>query len=796
MVNARLTLLALSINLLMACSGTPDKVATQPTPALDLNHNGSLEPYEDTSLTYQQRSQDLLARMSLEQKINLLNGTGMSMSGSGSAKVPGAAGSTFALAEFGIPEIVLTDGPAGVRIKPTRENDEQTYYATAFPIATALASSWNTKLASQVGQAMGNEVKEYGADVFLAPALNIQLNPLGGRNFEYYSEDPLISGAMAAAVVTGVESQGVGATIKHFVANQVETSRMVLNAEVGEQAMREIYLKGFEIAVKDSQPWAVMSSYNKVNGTYTSQSKALLTDILRDEWGFEGAVMTDWFAGDDTAAQVRAGNDLIMPGTDKNHQQIAEALADGSLSEAEIDRNLSRILAMIFKSPAMANYAYSDKPDLKSHALIARQAAAEGVILLKNETNTLPLKQVKNIATFGNTSYDFIAGGTGSGDVNEAYTVSLVDALASNNFVINSALQQDYLAYAKDQKAKQPKRKGFFQFIPPIAEMPINQAQAQQLALSDDIALITLGRNSGEFQDRRVDGDFYLTDTELQVIDTVAKAFHQQGKKVVVVLNIGNVVETASWKDKVDAIVLPWQGGQEAGNGVVDVLTGKVNPSGKLAVTFPINYEQLPSATTFPGKVTDPEVIPNPYLNALPNGQRSEIQYQEGIYVGYRFFDSFNQPVSYAFGYGLSYSDFTLSDIKLKTQAPAQYQLSVKVTNRGDAAGKQVVQLYVAAPQGKIPKAAQTLKAFAKTKVLQPGESQLLSLNIQPDDLASFDAQRHQWVAEAGNYELRLGLSSQQIAWRHTVNLSSEQLLSKPLTPLPTSKAINELSRQ
>ncbi|NVK56230.1 MAG: glycoside hydrolase family 3 C-terminal domain-containing protein [Alteromonadaceae bacterium] len=773
---------------LVGCSETPAEAKS----FNDMNQNGTLETYEDTSLSPAVRAADLLSRLSIEQKIKLVNGTGMSMAGDGSQKVPGAAGSTYALPDFGIPAVVLSDGPAGVRIKPTRDNDPNTYYATAFPIATAIASSWNTELAEQIGAAMGDEVKEYGIDVFLAPALNIQLNPRGGRNFEYYSEDPFISGMIAASVVNGVESNGVGATIKHFVANQVETSRMVLNAEVDEQAMREIYLKGFEIAVKQSQPWAVMSSYNKLNGTYTSQSKALLSDILRDEWGFTGVVMTDWFAGDDSAAQMQAGNDLIMPGTPANHRQISEALLDGSLSEAELDRNITRIIAMIFKTPAMQQYAYSDKPDLTAHAQIARQAAAEGVVLLRNNDATLPLKGLTRVATFGNTSYNFIAGGTGSGDVNEAYTVSLVDALEANGFKINSQLQKTYEQYAQKEKAKQPEKTSFFQFIPPIAEMPVSETYAQQLAKQEDIAVITLGRNSGEFQDRKVAGDFYLTDTELSLIATVADAFHAEDKKVVVILNIGNTIETASWKDKVDAIVLPWQGGQEAGNAVVDVLTGSVNPSGHLAVTFPMTYEQIPSANTFPGKIVDPEVIQNPYLNALPNGQRSVIAYQEGIYVGYRFFDSFKQEVSYPFGYGLSYANFALSDLNL-SQNGSEYQVSVTVKNTSQVAGKEVVQLYVSAPEGKLTKAAQTLQGFAKTRLLAPNETQTLTIAMDTLQLASFDANRHQWIAEAGDYHIKIGRSSRNIVWQDTITLPDELTLSTTLTPLPTSIPVKTL---
>ena len=758
------------------------------------NKSGPPDTNQNTAVDNERKATELINQLSLEQKVKLVNGTGMSMSGDGSQKVPGAAGSTYALPELGIPEVVLADGPAGVRISPTRENDVSTYYATAFPIATAIASSWNTELAAQVGKAIGNEVKEYGIDILLAPALNIQLNPLGGRNFEYYSEDPFIGGTMAASVVKGIQSNGVGATIKHFVANQVETSRMVLNAEVDEQAMREIYLKGFEIAVRQSQPWAIMSSYNKVNGTYTSQSQALLTDILRDEWGFTGVVMTDWFAGDDSAAQMRAGNDLIMPGTPANHHQIKQALANGDLSEEQLDRNLKRILAMVLRSPAMHGYNYTEKPDLAAHAQIARQAAAEGVILLRNRNATLPLNDKPRVATFGNTSYDFIAGGTGSGDVSEAYTVSLVEALEANGFKINPQLQQTYEQYAQQEKAKQPKKTSFFQFIPPIAEMPVSQEYAQELAKQEDIAIITLGRNSGEFQDRKVDSDFYLTDTELSLITTVADAFHAESKQVVVILNIGNTIETASWKDKVDAIVLPWQGGQEAGNAVVDVLTGKVNPSGHLAVTFPMTYEQIPSASTFPGTVVDPEVVPNPYLNALPNGQRSVIKYSEGIFVGYRFFDSFKQDVSYPFGYGLSYATFELSDANI-SQTQTGYTVSVTVKNTSKVAGKEVVQLYVSAPNGKLTKAAQTLQGFAKTRLMAPNESQTLTIALNKNQLASFDASRHQWIAEAGDYQIKLGRSSRHVIWQHTLTLPNELPVSTALTPLPTSIPVTTLKR-
>jgi beta-glucosidase len=705
---------------------------------------------------------DLIARMTVEQKLRLVNGSAALGNAAAPNRVPGAAGATVAFPDLGIPSLVLADGPAGLRIAPTREGQAGTFYATAFPIATALSSTWDQALLEEVGAAMGGEVRDYGVDFLLGPAMNIHRNPLTGRNFEYFSEDPYLSGRSAAAIIRGVQSRDVGATLKHFVANNQETNRFLVDTQVGERALREIYLRGFEIAVRESSPRAVMSSYNKVNGVYTSQSYDLLTSILRGDWGYRGFVMTDWFSGNDAVAQIQAGNDLLMPGTPAQAEQLSAAVAAGTLDLEALDRSVRRILEAVVASPAYRKITHSNRPDLAGHARVARRAAAEGTVLLKNEGGVLPLQVGLRVAAFGITSYDLLSSGTGSGDVNEAYTVSLVDGMRAQEFTIDRDLERVYTAYLETARAALPERRSLLEPVLRPEEMAPDPALLASKAREADIALITVGRIEGEAADRLVDGGFLLTERELALIHDVAAAFHAAARPVVAVLNVGGVVEVASWRDEVDAILLPWQGGQEAGNAIADVISGRVAPSGKLPMTFPVRYEDVPSAPWFPGANTgEPD---EPVAWGRRNAPPSAVRYEEGVYVGYRHYATRNVPVAYPFGWGLSYTRFRYDRLSLSSaRFDEELTVSIDVTNEGDTPGREAVQLYLSAPPGSLDKPALELKGFAKTRTLAPGETETLVIPLGFRDLASFDANRSAWVAEPGTYVVRVGASSADI---------------------------------
>ena len=737
--------------------------------------------------------EEVMAKMSLEDKAHFVIGTGMAgftgddaVIGATRNLVPGAAGTTFPFDSLGIPAVVLADGPAGLRIDATREGDSATYYCTHFPIGTLLASTWNTQLVEKVGQAIGEEVKEYGADVLLAPALNIMRNPLCGRNFEYYSEDPVVAGKTASAYIIGVQKNDVGTSIKHFAANNQETNRMNNDARISQRALREIYLKGFEIAIKESKPWTVMTSYNYINGVYTSESKDLVTTILRDEWGYEGTVMTDWFGGKDGAKQMWAGNDMLQPGKPEQFDSIVAGVKSGKLAEADLDRSVQRTLNLVEKSPRYQGYKFSNKPDLKAHAAVTRQSAAEGMVLMKND-KVLPFANtIKNIALYGNTSYDFIAGGTGSGNVNHAYVVSLLDGMKNGGYTVSEDLKKAYETYIAEAKKKaeaeleaktkkDPNAAMLAKFLPqPLpAEKLFSAAELETQAQQADVAVITLGRLSGEFLDRNV-ANFNLSSAERQLVEQVCDVYHKAGKQVVVLLNIGGVIETASWKDLPDAILCAWQAGQEGGNSVVDVLSGKQSPSGKFTMTWPVNFTDAYSSKNFP-------IDQDPRIDMMNQGQKGNVKnvdytnYEEDIYVGYRYFDSFDVPVSYPFGFGLSYTTFDYSDAKIAEKGDV-YEISVTVKNTGSLEGKEVVQLYVSAPDNKAAnKPVKELKAFAKTKALKVGESETLTLTVKAADLASFDEAASAWVVAEGEYEFLIGASSQDIRATLKANAKASQ---------------------
>ena len=727
-------------------------------------------------------TKDVIAAMTNDEKVSLVLGTGMDIPGLALGPemqgpvvgqtikgVPGAAGTTFPIPRLGIPSIVLADGPAGLRIQPKREGATRTYYCTAFPIETLLASSWDPELLERVGRAMGAESREYGVDVLLGPALNTHRNPLGGRNFEYYSEDPFVSGTLAAAMIRGVQAEGVGTSAKHYAANDHEWNRNTIDVKVSQRALREIYLRGFEILVRDAKPWTIMSSYNKVNGTYASENHALLTGVLRDDWTFDGVVMTDWFGGKDAVAQMNAGNDLLMPGTGVQQKALLAALASGALKPEILDRNVERVLALILRSPTFKKVARTDTPDLAAHAKVGRDAAAQGMVLLRNRA-TLPLAPaVKTLALFGNTSYAMITGGTGSGDVNEAYTVSLVEGLETAGLAIDAKLAGDYKAFIAAEKAKQAPTQPFMP-APPLPEMAVSAAEFARLARASDIAVVTIGRLSGEFIDRKRDGDFELLPNEKALIRDVTTAFRAQRKKVLVVLNIGGVIETASWRDIPDAILLAWQPGQESGHAIADVITGKVAPSGKLATTFPISWDDVPSSANFPGKTLQG---PDPQAKGLfaMVDRAAEISYDDDIWVGYRHYATRGVKTSYPFGFGLSYTTFGYKDLTLSAaEFGPSFTASVTITNTGKVAGREVVQLYVSAPGTSMPKPAVELKGFAKTRTLAPGESQTLSFALAARDLASFDETSSSWAVEAGTYTVKVGASSEDI--RQTATFS------------------------
>ena len=731
----------------------------------------------------------VIAAMTPDEKIGMSVGDGKFLPAAVSKTTEQGTGiiianqnSKLVIPRLSIFSSALTDGPSGVNRDPHPAGATEYSYTTAFPTSTCLASTWNLELVENIGKAYGNEALEYDYDVVLMPALNLHCNPKCGRNFEYYSEDPMLSGKLAGAMVRGVQSNGVGATLKHFLANNQETNRRSYNAVVSQRALREIYLRGFEIAVKEGHPKAIMTSYNKVNGYYTAETPELLNDIVRKEWGFNGVYMTDFDGYGSAVAKVRAGNNMLMGGSMDEVRELTAALKDKTLDESALDKNLVYNMELKLNSPRAKGHIPTQKPDLDSHAKIAREAAGEGIVLLKNENKALPFKGVKKVAVFGKISYYLIEAGTGSGGIrSNKYAISVNDGLKNAGFQVLKELEDSYNAFnanimeqnlvpdyfnnpvmLANNGIKNGKAPGHFKkrLIPFHDEMAISQEQIKKQVALSDIAVITLGRSGGEGYDN---GYLPTSDTELNLVRNVCETYHAAGKKVVVVLNIGGVCETASWKNFPDAILVTWQPGQEGGYAITDVLKGTVNPSGKLPDSFPVKFDEVPSAKTFPGEPAE-----NP-VNSF---------YKEGIYVGYRYYQTFNVPISYEFGFGLSYTTFDYSNLKLSATVFSDLlNVTVQVKNAGSVSGKEVVELYLSAPTTGAEKPAQELKGFAKTQLLKPGESETLSFELNKRSLASFQSGNSAWVADKGDYQVRIGASSKDIRLKDSFNLPENQIV-------------------
>ena len=723
---------------------------------------------------------EVVNAMTLEEKCHLVLGCGMHFNDE--AKFPGTAGSTLGIERLGIPETYCADSQQGLRMDSKRQWDHRDYYPTDFVASMTLASTWDREAAFKVGQGIGNEVKEFGLDWILSPAMNLIRNPLCGRNHEYYSEDPYLSGTIAAGYVRGVQSEGTAACPKHFVANNQETNRSNNISQMSQRALREIYLRAFEIMVKESDPWTIMTSYNKLNGPYAVQNHELLTTIVRDEWGWKGMYVSDWGGGDNAVAAMLAGNDMLQPGQDRQYEAILAATKSGELPMEVLDANVKRILEYIVKTHNFKGYKAGNEPDLKAHAQVVREVGADGIVLLKNN-GILPLTG-KRVALFGCTSYDWISGGSGFGGTSIGhYTVSLVEGLRSAGYEVYKPLISLYTKHIADEEKRLfPNGRPQFSLQPPArAEEKQLTAEEMDAAIAgSDVAIISIGRKSGEAADRS-EADFYLKEGEKQLIKSVSEAYHAKGKKVVVLLDICSPIDIASWQDQVDAVVCTWQGGQESGFSVADVLSGKVNPSGKLPMTFQLNYGDAYADKNFPANVDDKT------LGAMfmwgrnkdddkkrePQANIDFTNYEEDIYVGYRYFDSFGKPVAYPFGFGLSYTTFGYENLTV-SEANGVYTVKVDVRNTGSRAGRNVVELFVAAPNSKkMNKPEKELRNYAKTRLLQPGQTETVTMTVKTEDLASFNEKASAWKTDAGVYTFMICSSANDVEAQTTTKVKA-----------------------
>ena len=648
-----------------------------------------------------QNTELLLKKLTLEEKCALLSGA--------------ETFKTRGMPEHGIPQIWLSDGPHGLR-KQAGESDHlglnPSVPATCFPTASAVANSWDAALGEEIGAALGEEAAAQEVSVVLGPGLNMKRNPLCGRSFEYFSEDPYLAGKLAAGYIRGIQSKGVAACPKHFAVNSQETRRMASDSIVDERTLREIYLTGFEIAVKEGHPRSIMSSYNLVNGTYANENKHLLMEILRGEWGFDGAVITDWGGSNDHALGVKNGSTLEMPapGGDSVRELLA-AVESGKISESDIDARLSELLPLVFDTKAALDAAPREF-DAAAHHALARRAAAESLVLLKNEGSLLPLAAGSKVAVIGDFAKNPRYQGAGSSMVNSTQVDVLLDKL------IDSEL--NVIGY----------QQGFDRHGKPDAAL---QKSACELATQADTVILCMGLDEIAESEGLDRSNLRLAQNQVDLLQAVAAV----NPKIVVVLYSGSVVETP-WLDNCQALLYAALGGQAGAGAVADALTGKVNPCGKLAETWPLTYADVPSAADFATR-------------------RKTVEYREGLYIGYRYFTTAEKAVRFPFGYGMSYTTFAYSDMAADEQG-----VSLTVTNTGSVAGTEIVQLYVAKKNSELFRPAKELKGFARV-TLAPGEKQRITITLDDKAFRFWNVKANRWEIEGGEYELLVGASVEDI---------------------------------
>ncbi len=683
--------------------------------------------------------EEIISNLSLEDKASLCSGKG--------------SWNTKAIKEAGIPEILMTDGPHGIR-KVREDIDEpgikDSYEATCYPTSSGLAASWNTELLNEVGFALGQEAKEMGVSILLGPGANIKRSPLGGRNFEYFSEDPYLSGKLAAAYIKGVQSQGVGTSLKHFVANNQEFRRMSVSAEITERALREIYLKSFEIAVKEASPWSLMCAYNRVNGTYCSEHPRLLTEILREEWGFDGIVISDWGAVNDRVDGLKAGLELEMPGSHGiRDKEIVTAVKNNQLSEEVLNEAVRRLLKIIFKAKNHDSII-ADKAQVSNYNELAYKAATESMVLLKNE-DILPLDNKEKIAVIGEMAENLRRQGQGSSQVNPTELDDFLEHFKSN-FLKDTEITYDK-GYCLDcdesmEDASLDKAQHYYQLL----------EEAKDNAANADIAIIFAGlpeKFEAEGQDR---DDLSIPENQEVMIYEIASV----QPNTIVVLTNGAPVEIP-WREKVSAILEGYLGGQSAARAIADIITGKVNPSGKLAETFPAALEDTPAYLNFPG-------------------EKDRVLYGEDIFVGYRYYDKKEIEPAYHFGHGLSYTSFDYNNLNIHQHlindnldqniSETIAEVSFTITNTGSRAGSEIAQLYITAEDSQVRRPVKELKGFDKID-LNPGQSKEISFEISASDLAYYEPEITGWLIEPGNYQVLVGSSSSDIRLNAEINIAA-----------------------